>query len=107
MLRYFGNQIEKKKYAVDKEKLKEYFPLEKAISGMLEIYQRLLGLRFTEMVGAPGGWHEDVTLHSVTDAATGEVIGYFFMDLHPRDGKYGHAAMWGLQSVRSNILSKI
>ena len=42
-------------------------------------------------------WHEEVSLHSVRDARSGLTLGYFFMDLHPRDGKYGHAAMWDLQ----------
>ena len=45
----------------------------------------------------PEAWHEEVSLHSVRDARTGLTLGYFFMDLHPRDGKYGHAAMWDLQ----------
>ena len=43
-------------------------------------------------------WHDEVSLHSVKDVRTGQTLGYFFMDLHPRDGKYGHAAMWNLQS---------
>jgi len=93
---YYGNQIAKKDYSVDHEKLKEYFPLETVTKGMLEIYQRLLGLKFTELENAEK-WHDDVSLYQVDDKATGENIGYFFIDLHPRDGKYGHAAMWGLQ----------
>ena len=43
---YYANQVEKKDYSVDNEKLKEYFPLGKVTQGMLEIYQRLLGLKF-------------------------------------------------------------
>merc|ERR1711892_72473 len=93
---YYGNQVEKENYSVDKEKLKEYFPLEKVTSGMLEIYQTLLGLKFTKLEGGEV-WHDDVSMHQVDDKATGENIGYFYMDLHPRDGKYGHAAMWDLQ----------
>jgi len=93
---YYSNEVEKKNYSVDKQKLKEYFPLEKVTAGMMEIYQRLLGLKFTKLEGGEV-WHDDVSMYQVDDKETGETIGYFYMDLHPREGKYGHAAVWGLQ----------
>ena len=49
--RYYVTQVEKKDYQVDSEKLKEYFPLETVITGMLDIYQTLLGLKFTKQGG--------------------------------------------------------
>ena len=33
----------------------------------------------------------------VRDAESNGKMGYFFLDLFPRDGKYGHAAMFELQ----------
>jgi len=98
---YYATLNEKNNYSVDKEKLREYFPLDTVTTGMLEIYQRLLGLKFTKLEGAQV-WHDDVSLYQVDDAASGETIGYFFLDLHPRDGKYGHAAMWDLQAGSLN-----
>ena len=41
--------IEKTDYEVDSEELKKYFPLQIVVDGMLDIYQRLLGLQFTEI----------------------------------------------------------
>ena len=51
--RYYVNMIETTDYNVDSEELKKYFPLQTVLTGMLEIYQRLLGLKFTKIGMAP------------------------------------------------------
>ena len=94
--RYYMAMVEEKQYAVDQEKLKEYFPMEVVTAGLMDIYQKILGLKFTRLEEGEV-WHEDVEMWKVDDLETGENVGYFYLDLYPRDGKYGHACMMQLQ----------
>ena len=84
----------KRDYGVDPLEVAAYFPLERVVEGMFEITQRVFGLTYRQ-VDAPV-WHEEVPAYRITDTASGELVAHFYMDLHPRDGKFGHAAAFPL-----------
>ena len=98
---YYFEKIKKAKYAVDSKLVQEYLPLQSVMDGLFEITQHLYGIEYKEVTdqaeerGTPL-WHEDVRLFEVWDTATGKQLGEFYLDLHPRDQKYSHAAQWGL-----------
>lgn len=93
-INYYINKMQKKDN-VDPEVVKEYFPFDKVISGMFQIYQNLLSLDF-EKQQDQNVWDPSVEVYTVKDRVTHEVLGSFYLDLFPRDGKYNHAAVWGL-----------
>jgi len=109
--RYYDTLMLQKEYQLDQEQIAEYFPLSTTIAGMLKIFEELFGMAFVEIVGesrdaiSPSGngsdivWHPDVQVFSVWDSEDegSGFIGYLYLDLYPRDGKYGHAANFGLQ----------
>ncbi len=90
---YYNRLYQEKVCDIDLEAIKQYFPLPVVRDGMFQIYQKILGLTFSE-VDTDNKWHPEVTLFRVTDTATNEELGHFYMDLHPREGKYSHAAIF-------------
>ncbi|KAH8659341.1 putative Saccharolysin [Tricladium varicosporioides] len=109
--RFYDRMMVEKEFSIDEQKIAEYFPLQKTIEGMLGIFEELFGFVFVE-VGAEDrtkisetgngddiAWHEDVKIFSVWDDEEegGAFVGYLYLDLHPRPGKYGHAANFSLQ----------
>ena len=95
--RYYSNQRNKQKYEVDKEALRAYFPFQKVLDGMFNIYQSIFGLKF-EKIAAPYKWIDDLQLYLVTDAASGEPLGMFYLDMFPREGKFNHFAQFDIIS---------
>jgi Zn-dependent oligopeptidase len=95
--RYYSNQLNKKKFTVDKEALRAFFPFQKVLEGMFNIYQSIFGLKF-ERIAAPYKWVGDLQLYLVTDAGTGEPLGMFYLDMFPREGKFNHFAQFDIIS---------
>eukprot|EP01095_Lingulamoeba_sp_RSL-Kostka_P012910 TRINITY_DN5214_c5_g3_i1.p1 TRINITY_DN5214_c5_g3~~TRINITY_DN5214_c5_g3_i1.p1 ORF type:complete len:663 (+),score=254.49 TRINITY_DN5214_c5_g3_i1:1-1989(+) len=95
--RYYHEMNLKENYSVDEDTIKNYFPIEKVIQGMLEVYEVLFSVKFTK-IDNPHVWHEDVSMYAVNDSDSGEFMGHFYLDLFPRDNKYGHAAAFPLCS---------
>jgi thimet oligopeptidase len=93
--RYYANQLKKEKYTVDEEALKVYFPYQRCLDGMFAIYERIFGLKF-QRLDPPYKWVDDLQLYAVSDAATDEPMGLFYLDMFPREGKYDHFANFGL-----------
>lgn len=62
--RYYLNALEEAKYQVDHEALREYFPFDTVLEGMLSIYRDAFGLQFTELKDTEI-WHPDVLVYQV------------------------------------------
>lgn len=101
---FYRERLREKRYAIDQEALRKYFPTAPAVSWMLDISERLYGLKFERAVVPT--WHEDVMYLEVTDAETGERMGGIYLDLYPRDGKYKHAAAWPVRGVSRKLRRK-
>jgi len=101
---YYRERLREQRYAVDQEALRKYFPTVPAVAWMLDITERLYGLRF-EKAQVPV-WHEDAIYLDVKDAAGGEFIGGIYLDLYPREGKYKHAAAWGVRGFSRKLSRK-
>jgi len=90
-LAYLKEQYKQKTYAVDENKIREYFPVEKTIQGLIAIYEQFFGLRFVR-VAAPNLWSNELYALEVYNQKTNDLIGIFILDLYPRPNKFSHAA---------------
>ncbi|HEX7833239.1 MAG TPA: M3 family metallopeptidase [Thermoanaerobaculia bacterium] len=89
---FYRERLRERRYAVDQEEMRKYFPCAPTMAWVIDVTARLYGLRF-ERADVPV-WHEDVLYYDVFDAATNAFVGGIYADLYPRDGKYKHAAAW-------------
>ncbi|MEN8233377.1 MAG: M3 family metallopeptidase [Actinomycetota bacterium] len=92
---YYHTLQRKREYGIDQNEVAEYFPLETVINGMFEVTGEVFGLEYGE-VEETLAWHEDVKVYEIRNSGSAEPIAFFYLDLFPRDGKFGHAACFSI-----------
>jgi thimet oligopeptidase len=65
------------------------------MDGMFELTGEVLGLTY-RVVEDARTWHPSVRLYEILDRESGRSIAHFYADLHPREGKFSHAAAYAL-----------
>lgn len=89
---YLLSALKREQHDVDAQLVRSYFPFERVLDGVLDVTARLLDVQY--VAADDPAWHEDVRTYDVLRG--GERIGRIHLDLHPREGKYSHAACFPL-----------
>lgn len=92
---YYAEKLRKDRFAFDEEALRPYFEVSRVMQGLFTIAERLYGLSIEE-TSELSVWHPEVRTYRVKEE--GELVGHFYVDLHPRDDKRGGAWMHGLDA---------
>jgi Zn-dependent oligopeptidase len=97
---YYSRIWKERMMGISMETAKQYFTMDSVTAGILKIYGTLFGYTFRDITqeNAPTLWHEDVRLLEVRNVSDDSLQGEIYMDMHPREGKYGHAAMFPMMA---------
>ena len=92
---FLGEQVKQQHYNLDAKALRQYFAYDAVKAGVFSLVEQLFAVKILPWQTAV--WHPSVSSHELRDEA-GNTLGYFYLDMHPREGKYQHAAHFGLES---------
>jgi thimet oligopeptidase len=87
---YYQEQVRRSSFNFDSQSVRPYFPYGRVKQGILDTAATLFHVTFRQEQGVPA-WDSSVETWQVIDA--GKVIGRFYLDMHPRPGKFSHAEM--------------
>ncbi|TMQ23973.1 MAG: Zn-dependent oligopeptidase [Deltaproteobacteria bacterium] len=91
---WLENLVKKQRYQVDASEVRQYFPYQRVLEGLLEITAEIFDLQYVP-AGDAERWHASVLAYDVVRGTT--KLGRIYLDMHPRDGKYKHAAQFPLK----------
>ena len=101
---YYSEKLRQQRYSISQEEVRAWFPVDKVLSGLFAIVQKLYGIEIRELKGFDT-WHPDVRLFEITE--NGQHVGRFFFDLYARANKRGGAWMDGARDKRRDTQGKL
>lgn len=97
---YYSELVRKASYDFDTQSVRPYFQYDRVKQGVLDVTGKLFGVTFKQVKDAPV-WDKSVECYEMFEG--GKLVGRFYLDMHPREGKYSHAAQFG---VRTGVAGK-
>ena len=91
---WLENLVKRDRYEVDASVVRQYFPYARVLEGLLEITSSIFDIRYLPITDKPV-WHPTVLTYDVMRGET--KLGRIYLDMHPREGKYKHAAQFPLK----------
>ena len=88
---YYEQLVKAEVYAFDPQSVRPYFNFRDVQQGLFELTEKMFGVTYRQVHGLDL-WHKDVTAWDIYERR--KPIGRFYLDLHPREDKYGHAAQF-------------
>ena len=95
---YLMNLADKTHFNLDSQELSQYFEFDQVKKGLFQTASRVFQIEFRLNPEAKL-WHPDVEAHQVIQQE--KIIGELYLDLHPREEKYKHAAMFSLREAHN------
>jgi thimet oligopeptidase len=92
---YWSEMVRKSDYNFDSQSVRPYFPYDEVKQGVLDVASRLFSVTFKQVKDAPV-WHPSVECWEMFEG--GKLVGRFYLDMHPRDNKYNHAAQFDIRT---------
>jgi thimet oligopeptidase len=90
---YYEDRLKAEKLGFDSQALRSYFEYGRVKQGVMDITSRMWGITYVPVKDA-AVWHPEVEAYDVTE--NGKLLGRIFLDMHPREDKYKHAAQFDL-----------
>lgn len=87
---YYAELVRRSQYNFDSQSVRPYFPFQQVKKGILDAASDLFRVSFQQEPNVPS-WDPTIETWIVLDQ--GKPIGRFYLDMHPRPGKFSHAEM--------------
>jgi len=91
---YYEEKVKNERFYFDSRLARPYFEYARVKQGIFDTTSDLFGLRYERVEGEV--WHPQVEIYDVYDGE--EKRGRFFLDMHPRECKYKHAAQFSIKA---------
>ena len=94
---YYTERIKRERYSVDQDAFRPYFPPRESLAFVMRVAEKMMGVRYERVAGVKL-WHPDAMAYRAIDGKTGKALAALYVDAYPREGKYGHAAVWSTRT---------